>query len=217
MFISSSFTRLDGPNPKGPIYFLPIGMDYASARRWGFIATSDWRACYQLSEEVLHPNPMICSRSLQRIAQDVADNAAASGTPDLLVGFSMGTVPATIAARQFRSRLWSFASADRGELMIWSSRKARHLRAQAERMGYRQDDFSYWLRDLNPIDCIEGVHPDSRLVFGAFDRYVPFPRRVRLAEKAASHLGQDRIITLPLGHLGVLLASRWLQRCWFRT
>jgi hypothetical protein len=214
VFCSSSFTRLDGPNPTGPIYFLPIGVDFVSAAQWGLIATSDWRACYELSEEVLHPDPKICARSLQRIGQDVADGAEMHGSPDLLIGFSIGTVPATIAAKQFRSRLWSFASADRGELMIWSSRKARHIRDQAERLGYHQHDFAYWLRDLNPIDCIDGIHSDSRLVFGAFDRYVPSSRRLRLAEKAAGHLGRDKIITLPLGHFGVLLASRWLQQWW---
>lgn len=98
--------------------------------------------------------------------------------------------------------------------MIWSSRKAKHIRAEAERLGYHQQDFARWLRGLNPIDCIEGVHTDSRLVFGAFDRYVPVSRRRRLADKAACHLGRERIITLPLGHVGVLLASRWLQQRW---
>src|SRR3954464_6154423 len=69
--------------------------------------------------------------------------------------------------------------------------KPPHVRARAERLGCHQQDFAYSLRDLNPIDCIDGIHFDS-LAFGAFDRYVRASRRLRLAEKAESHLGRDK-------------------------
>ena len=83
MFSSSSFKRLDGQSPGGPIDFLPIGVGVELARRWGLIATSDWRACYELSGDVLNPDPRICSKSLQEIAQDVVDGAEAHGHPGL--------------------------------------------------------------------------------------------------------------------------------------
>jgi len=121
---------------------------------------------------MLNPDPRVWSRSLQQIAEDVADRVEAHRSPDLLIGFSMGSVPATIAADRFQCRLWSLASADRGDLMIWSSRKARDIRVQAEGLGYRRQDFAHWLHGLNPIDCIDGLHSDSRLVFGVFDRYI---------------------------------------------
>ncbi|MGJ4998759.1 hypothetical protein ACQR0Z_30340 [Bradyrhizobium sp. HKCCYLS3077] len=48
--------------------------------------------------------------------------------------------------------MWSFASADRGELMIWASPAARAVRQGTERRSYRCDDVAGALGRYNPIN-----------------------------------------------------------------
>lgn len=212
---SCQFHKTEGPDPSGPLYFLPLGMKLAAARRLGLIATERWRACYEMPEAIVGPDPDLCAKSIRLIEADVKDQARRVGAPRLTVGFSMGTVPATLIAKQFGNRLWSFASADRGDLMIWTSRKSRQVRMQAERRGYRMQDFARALDDLNPIDGVDHLHPDSRFVFGLFDRYIPLARQYGLFARASRRIARERLLVLPVGHVGVILASSALQRRWF--
>jgi Serine hydrolase (FSH1) len=213
-FESRSFSRFDGDLPKGPVYYLPWRADFGAARRAGLLPRRNFAACYRLPDDIVSPTPWTCADRIQELVDDAVQFAQRHGPPSVVVGYSLGTVPATLLAAQFATRLWSFASADRGDLMIWSSPAASAIKSQAERLGYGRDDFASALHRLNPVDRIGEVHPDSRLVVGRFDRLVPRERSRRLVEKARCHLPKRNVIELPLGHLGVLGISSCLQHWW---
>src|SRR3954465_4590849 len=149
------YQRVDGGAPRGPIYFLPWNMDFKSACRLGLVVGSNWQACYRLPDTMVDPEPARCSSCIEAIVQDVQRLAERNGRPSLLIGFSLGSVPATLMAGRFGSTVWSFASADRGELMIWSSPAARAIRREAERRGFGRDDFAAALGRYNPINWID--------------------------------------------------------------
>jgi len=210
----TDFVRVDGPDPKGPIYFLPWKTGFATAQWLGLVAIKNWRCCYQVPDGIVSPSPERCVACVRDIESDVCRRASIDGAPSLVIGFSMGTVPATIIASRFGARLWSFASADRGELMIWSSPAARAVRRQAERNGYRLSDFSRCLAPINPISCLHRIHPESRFAVGLFDRFIPRERTERLVDRAMRRVPAGNVLRLPLGHFGVMAASPWIQRHW---
>ncbi|MGY3452097.1 hypothetical protein [Bradyrhizobium sp. USDA 4353] len=209
--------RIDGRDPRGAIYFLPWGMGFATARWLGLVRGYDWQACYRLPDAMVSPDPELCAGCIAAIEQDVTRLTARHGPPSRLVGFSLGSVPATLMAGRLGRPVWSFASADRGELMIWSSPAARAIRREAERRGLRRDDFAAALHRYNPIHWIDRVAPDSRLVVGRFDRMVPRARGQALLDRARRRIIGDHLVELPLGHVAVLAASGFLQRRWLRA
>jgi len=211
------FQRSDGRDPRGAIYFLPWYMDFKTARWLGLVRGADWQACYQLPNAMVSPDPQHCASCIEAMEQDVLRLTTRNGPPSRLVGFSLGSVPATLMAGRLGRPLWSFASADRGELMIWSSPAARATRREAERRGFRRDDFAAALGHYNPINWIERVAPDSRIVVGRFDRYVPRARGQALLDRARRRIISSHLVQLPLGHVAVLAVSGWLQQRWLRA
>ncbi|MDE5459927.1 MULTISPECIES: hypothetical protein [unclassified Bradyrhizobium] len=208
------FAILEGSARTGPIYFLPWRTGFGLAQKVGLIPNSAFAACYRLPDDVVCPNPLICAARIGDMVDIAVRRARLHDLPRAVVGYSMGTVPATLVAAALGVPLWSFASADRGDLMIWSSPAARTVQRDAVRMGFSRNDFSIALRNLNPIDSIHSVHRDSRIVVGRFDRLVPRARSQALAERARRYLPTKNVVELPLGHLGVLGLSPWLQRRW---
>lgn len=191
-------------------------MDFKTATWLGLVEGSNWQACYRLPDAMVSPDPARCAASIAAIEHDVLRLTTRNGPPSRLIGFSLGSVPATLMAGQLGRKVWSFASADRGELMIWSSPAARAVRREAEQRGYRRDDFAAALHRYNPITWIDRVAPDSRLVVGRFDRLVPRARGQALLDRARRRIARHHLVELPLGHVAVLAASGWLQRRWTR-
>ena len=85
---------------------------------------------------------------------------------------------------------------------------------EAQRRGFRRSDFARVLNPLDPIEFIDAVHPDSRLIVGRYDRLIPRVRSQTLIERARKHLREPNIVELPVGHFGVLAVGAWLQRRW---
>jgi hypothetical protein len=209
-----SFSRIDGPDRSGPAYFLPWKTEFSTAVRFGLIAADDWRCCYRLPDSIVSPSPEACVRSVRELQEDFGKQCVLIGPPSLVIGFSMGTVPATLISNEYGVPLWSFASADRGELMIWSSPAARSIRLEAEQRGYQLADFASALSAINPINCLDNIDPASRFIVGSFDRYVPVERSEPLILMATIRMPRKNVLRLPLGHKGVMLASHFIQRRW---
>jgi len=208
------FATIDGAMRTGPIYFLPWRTGFGLARTFGLFPDAAFAACYRLPDDIVSACPAVCAARIKNVVEVALRRARSRGLPRVVVGYSLGTVPATIVAAALGVPLWSFASADRGDLMMWSSSATRAVQREAEFRGYTREDFTMALRNLNPIDAIGRVHRDSRIVVGRFDGLIPRERSRALLEGARDHLPRQHVIELPLGHIGVLAASPWLQRRW---
>src|SRR5438874_1883536 len=95
------FNRTDGTDRSGIIYFLPWRTSFATAQACGLLV-HEWRACYELPLAILSPEPSLCSEAIQLIVHDVEKQTLDLGPPSLAIGFSMGTVPATLVASRYR-------------------------------------------------------------------------------------------------------------------
>lgn len=209
------FRRIVGNDPNGAIYFLPWRTSFKTALDFGLVGLRQWRLCYELPAAVVAAEPDVCARANRAVIEDAADQIERR-RPPVLVGLSMGSVPATLLAGRYRTPLWSFASADRGDLMIWQSPAARPVRREAEAAGVTLGDFTRALRGLHPIEWLDRIDPASRFSVGSFDRYVPRARRRALVKRAAATVPIDNVVFEPLGHFGVMALSRWRQNQWLR-
>ena len=81
----------------------------------------------------------------------------------------------------------------------------------------RRDLLPAALGRYNPIAWNERVAPDSRLVVGRFDHYVPRARGLALLDRARRRIISSHLMQLPFGHLAVLAVSGWLQQRWLRA
>lgn len=210
------FRRITGSDAGGAIYFLPWPTSFRTAMRFGLLGLRRWRLCYELPAAVVHADPEACARAIRLVLDDAAEEIERR-SPPILVGLSMGTVPATLLAGRYCTKLWSFASADRGDLMIWQSPAARAVRREAENRGVTLGDFTSALHGLHPIDWLHRIDPRSRFSIGAFDRYVPRARRAALVRRAALRVPSNNVVCEPLGHFGVMALSPWRQRQWQRA
>jgi hypothetical protein len=211
------FRRIVGNDDRGGIYFLPCRTSFRTAVRFGLLGLRRWRLCYQLPISIVSPDPERAAASIQRVLADATEQIERGGPPSLLIGLSMGSVPATVLAGRHRTRLWSFASADRGDLMIWQSPAAQAVRLAAEARGLTLDDYTRALTGLNPVEWLDRIDPRSRFSIGAFDRFVPLSRRYELMKRAAKTIPMQNVLIEPLGHLGVMALSPWRQRQWARA
>lgn len=210
---ADQFRRIVGNDENGAIYFLPWRTSFGMARRFGLLGLQRWRLCYEIPNSVVSPDPERCAASIRRVIVDAVDQIG-DRRPPVLIGFSMGSVPATLLAGHYRTRLWSFAFADRGDLMIWQSPAARPIRCAAGAQGKALVDFTRALDGLHPIDWLDRIDPASRFAIGAFDRFVPANRRTALVQRLAGVLPRNHVVTEPLGHFGVMALSPWRQRQW---
>lgn len=211
------FRRITGKNVNGAIYFLPWRTNFQTALTFGLVSLEDWWLCYELPTDVVAAEPRRCAAAIRSLIDDAASQIERHGLPTVFVGLSMGSVPATFLAAQYRQRLWSFASADRGDLMIWQSPAAQHVRRQARRRGFGLSDFTVALEGLNPIDNIDRIATTSRFAVGSFDRYIPRRRRTELVRRATQRVPIENITFEPLGHLGVMALSSLRQLQWSRA
>src|SRR4051812_12608634 len=81
------YQRIDGNDRRGPIYFLPWNMDFATARWLGLIVGSNWQACYRLPRAMVSPDPELCASCIEAIEQDVLRLAQRNDPPSRLIGF----------------------------------------------------------------------------------------------------------------------------------
>jgi hypothetical protein len=130
------FRRIVAHDPNGAIYFLPWRTSFKTALDYGLVGLRQWRLCYELPAAVVTADPDVCARANRAVIEDAADQIERR-RPPVLVGLSMGTVPATLLAGRYRAPLWSFASADRGDLMIWQSPRRDRCAARPKRPASR--------------------------------------------------------------------------------
>lgn len=110
--------------------------------------------------------------------------------------------------------LWSFASADRSELMIWLSPVVRTIRQEAQRRGYECDDVAAALGRYNPINWSTGSNasrPTAGSSSAASTGWCRAPAARRAAHAREATDCRRHLFELPLGHVAVLAVSGFLQ------
>jgi pimeloyl-ACP methyl ester carboxylesterase len=209
-------TRIDGLNSAVPvIYFLPWNTPFWIAKKFGLI-DSRFTACYELAPALVSSEPARCVEALKRVVEDAEGllrslNVLCSAVR--IVGYSLGTYPATYLANRLRARLYSIAPADRGDLMIWESPAARIVRKRAQVKGYCLEDYVRAMVGYNPIDNLQGLGPGSAFIVGESDPFVPVQRSRALLNAVKRNSCGAHIVRTGGGHVRTLLAgARYLRR-----
>jgi pimeloyl-ACP methyl ester carboxylesterase len=152
----------------------------------------------------------LCVAALRRLADD-AEMTVVRAKMDpraiIVVGMSMGTAVATYFANRIGARLWSIASADRGDLMLWESPAARVIRDRAADKGYALSDFTHASYGYHPVENLGNLAAGSRFVIGLRDEAVPAPRREGLVAAVRHEIPHAEISFLDAGHIQTLVTS----------
>jgi pimeloyl-ACP methyl ester carboxylesterase len=211
-----SSVRIDGSRPAIPIiYFLPWNTPFWLARRIGLIC-GDFTACYELAPALVSSEPTRSVAALKKVTDDaeaLLDSLKLVGRSIGVVGYSLGTYPATYLANRLRARLYSVAPADRGDLMIWESPAARPVRERALAKGYGLEDYKQAMSGYNPIDNLQSLEAGSAFIVGSSDPFVPAQRSHALIDAVRRNCRTARILETGRGHVSTLLAgARYLRR-----
>jgi pimeloyl-ACP methyl ester carboxylesterase len=205
----TQFRRIEGNGRAPVVCFLPWCMPYRLALGTGLVPP-DFLVCYEMPSAIVTSEPDLCIAAMRSLVDD-AEAAVVRAKIDprrlVVVGLSMGTAVATCFANRMSARLCSFASADRGDLMLWESPVARAIRDRASGKGYALSDFTAASRGYHPIDNLANLAPGSRFDFGPRDEAVPIARREGLVSAVRRAMPDADITFLDAGHIQTLVAS----------
>lgn len=202
----TGFQRIDGDQHSATICCLPWRMPYQLAKVSRLVPKS-YLACYEMPRAIVSSEPELCVRAVNAVVDDATSLIAKKRlTPDkvLVVGLSIGNAVATVLANRIGSRLYSIASADRGDLTLWESPASLLVKELAESKGYRLDDFTRALVGLHTVENLENIAPGSRFIFGHKDELIPKARREGLIAAVRRQQPGAEISHLDAGHFGTM-------------
>jgi pimeloyl-ACP methyl ester carboxylesterase len=206
---STEFVRIDGDQHATTIVCLPWQMPYRLAVGTRLVPRP-FLACYEMPRAIVSSEPELCIRSLDGVVRDARDliaRARLNPRDMLVVGLSIGNGAATMLANSIGARLCSIASADRGDLTLWESPAARHIRERAETKGYRLGDFTRALAGWHTIDNLADLGSGSRFVVGSKDEFLPRPRREGLVAAVHRVLPDADVSYFDSSHIGTMMEA----------
>ena len=157
-----AFRRIDGNPASSVIYFLPWCTPFAFARQAGFTPL-DFLACYEKPTGIVSSEPELCVQAMLGLVSDAEQllrDREIEARDAVIVGLSVGTYPATYLANRVGARLFSVASADRGDLAIWQSPATRIIKNRAVKKGLSLKHYS---RALSPRRKLDRGRSQQRL------------------------------------------------------
>ncbi len=207
---STEFCRIDGDPGGTTICCLPWRMPFKLAMAAGLVPRRHLLACYEMPQAIVSSEPELCIRALNAVVDDamrVMWRARLAPEQALVVGLSIGNAVATALANRTGARLCSIASADRGDLTLWESPAARHIKEKAEAKGYALADFTQALVGHHTIENLENVGAGSRFIVGLRDEFIPEARRAGLVDAVTRTLPAAEIAYVDAGHIGTMMET----------
>lgn len=205
---STEFRRFDGAADGTIVCCLPWQMPFKLAKAAGLVPRTGLLACYEMPQAIVSSEPARCVSAVHAVVDDAIELVRQRGVPPgqlLVIGLSIGNATATVLANRLGARLYSIASADRGDLTLWESPASRHVREKAEAKGYGLSDFTDALAGLHTVENLEHIAPGSRFFVGLRDEFIPEPRRRGLISAVSHTLPAAEISYVDAGHIGTML------------
>lgn len=204
---AGSFRRAVRSLRKRMVCFLPYGVSRSFAANTGLVPPGCSHAV-ELPDAMLSANPRCCAEAIRAVAEAAIEDLLRHGPKlPLIIGQSLGSVPAAIVANALQTRLLAIASADYGHRMIWESAAALPTRVAASALGVERRQFARALRGLNPIENLSGLSSGSCFVNGDRDYYVPAARWRALHLAVRKLRPEIKCLVLPAGHISTLYAT----------
>ena len=172
-------------------------------------------ACYEMPTGIVSSDPALCVQAMLGLVYDaerLLNDRDIKGGDAVIVGLSVGTYPATYLANRVGARLFSVASADRGDLAIWQSPATRIIKNRAIERGLSLEDYSLALSGSHPAENLTNVAPNSVFLIGKSDPYVPTDRKHGLLRAIETQVHNAHVIELESGHFKTLMVSGRYQR-----
>jgi hypothetical protein len=187
----------------------PKVYEFACAK-WAGLLPLPFSACYAMPGPVVSSVPSKTVMNIEAMTQDALRIIDKSRSPDLplIVGFSIGTVPATHLAHWIGATLLSICSAAHGADMIWESPAARSVKRAAIKRGYRRCDFAGALNGIDPANNLRGLAAGSCFVAASADPIIPSHQTRHLIDLVRRQVRRPTIAMEKSGHMGTILRTR---------
>jgi hypothetical protein len=197
------------------ISFLPWNTSLNFARRVGLFDDRHF-ACFETPSAVASANPARCVLALETLvakAEAQVHRARLDPCELWIIGYSLGTYPATVLANRLGSLLYAVTPADRGDLMMWESDAALKIKQRARARGFELCDFTRAMKGYHPIENLADLASGSTFIVGLTDPFVPAERRQSLLDGVRGMSQSARIIEMPGGHVRTLVhGARYIHR-----
>jgi pimeloyl-ACP methyl ester carboxylesterase len=189
------------------ICFLPWNTSYYMSFGLGLV-DNRFAVCFELPPALICSEPDLSARAMRQLMSE-AEAMVGEGQSEQLtiVGYSLGTYPATYLANRLSARLISIAPADRGDLMLWQSPAVDRVRERAIANGYTLADYTAALTGLHPIDNIAFLGSGSTFLFGTEDPFIPTPRSDALLAAVKARCTGIEVRHVEGGHIRTLLTG----------
>jgi hypothetical protein len=207
--------RIDGDPGCHVIYFLPWQTPYSVAKACGLLPLA-FAACYEMPRNVVCGDPLCSLERLEEIVDDAQERISRIARTPLIIGFSIGTVPATCLANRHSAPLLSICSAPRGADIIWQSPLARPIKHHAIALGFTRGQFRSALRRIDPANNLARLPEGSAFVAGAGDKVIPHEQTAEWLRLVSTSVRKPSISVTPLGHVATIMASRRRQLAMYR-
>jgi hypothetical protein len=189
----------------GILCFLPWNTSYALGARLGLV-NKQFSVCVQLPSALICSQPTQTENAMKGLIRHVEDLLKERRlSPAVVVGYSLGTYPATYIANKLRTRLVSIASADRGDLMFWESQAVMTLKRRAILNGFNLADYTKALAGFHPIENLDYISKRSLFIFGQTDPFIPRARSNALVQALKSRSTLFDVRRVRGGHIRTLL------------
>jgi hypothetical protein len=169
-----------------------------------------------MPRNVVSGDPLRSLARLEEIVDDAQERISRLAQAPLIIGFSIGTVPATCLANRHRAPLLSICSAPRGADIIWQSPVARPIKHHAIALGFTRGQFRTALRRIDPANNLARLPEGSAFIAGAGDKVIPREQTAERLRLVATSVPQPSISVTPLGHVATIIASRRRQLAMYR-
>jgi hypothetical protein len=164
-----------------------------------------------MPRNVVCGDPLCSLERLEEIVDDAQERISRIARTPLIIGFSIGTVPATCLANRHSAPLLSICSAPRGADIIWQSPLARPIKHHAIALGFTRGQFRTAFRRIDPANNLARLPEGSAFVAGAGDKVIPHEQTAEWLRLVATSVPYPSISVTSLGHVATIMASRRLQ------
>jgi hypothetical protein len=169
-----------------------------------------------MPRSVVSGDPLGSLARLEEIVDDAQERISLLSQAPLIIGFSIGTVPATCLANRHRAPLLSICSAPRGADIIWKSPLARPIKHHAIALGFTRGQFRTALRRIDPENNLARLPEGSAFVAASGDKVIPSEQTAEWLRLVATNVPDPSISVTPLGHVATIMASRRRQLAMYR-
>lgn len=198
------------------VCFLPRRTTLEIAQKYHLLPEEGNILAYEVPLNLIAGNPNDTRDAFFSLVKDFEDvhGNELKGRKISFLGISVGSMPALFLANRYKTEkvrvVCSTAKLGEG---IFSAFAARKIKRDAVGLGFDAEAYDDILDEINPVENIENLPEDIKIVISRFDKYIPYKGGVELAKEIRKIKKNVKVYKFfTIGHFLTMLRVGWLNR-----